>query len=55
MSRLRTETINVKPTNNVFTALTGAACVAALMAIVFVFLKWQDVVGPEGPKLFFFF
>jgi len=53
MSRLRSDTIKVKPANNVYTGLLGAACVAVLLAVVLAFLKWPDVVGTDGPKLFF--
>jgi hypothetical protein len=55
MSRLRSEPIRVKPTNNVYTALLGAACLAALMALAFGYVRWQEIVGSDGPKLFFGF
>ena len=57
MSRARTDAITVKPSNNAFTALTGAACVCVLVALVMLWLKWSSVVGtdPEAPKLFFGF
>ena len=55
MTRARTETIAVKPQNNVYTALAGSACVACLLALVFTYMKWQAIVGDgsDAPKLFF--
>ena len=55
MTRARTDTIAVKASNNVYTALTGSACVACVLAIVFCWMKWQEIVGDDGTKLFFGF
>ena len=55
MSRVRTDAVIVKPSNNVFTALTGAACVAVTVALVLVALQYQNLVAddPDAPRLFF--
>ncbi len=55
MTRTRTETVVIRPTNNIYTALTGVACVAAIVALAFLWLKWQNIVGADGTPLFLFF
>ncbi len=55
MSRARTEAVVVRPSNNMYTAITGAACVAVLFAIILLWLRWNSLVADGGPKLFFGF
>ena len=55
MSRARTDAVVVRPSNNMYTAITGAACVAVLFALVLLWLRWSSLVGSDGPKLFFGF
>ncbi|MEM7808369.1 MAG: hypothetical protein AAF561_09685 [Planctomycetota bacterium] len=44
MSRLRTETINVKPTNNIYTVLTGVAALVCVIVIVLLYgFMWPNV------------
>jgi hypothetical protein len=46
MSRISTsETITVRPTNNVYTALLGMACVVAVVALAILFIKGQELIG----------
>lgn len=52
MARTRTEAIAVRPTNGVYTALTGAACIAVLVALVVLWLSWESVSAGDD-KLFF--
>lgn len=51
MSRVRTDAVTVRPSNNVYTALAGAACVAVLLALILVYMAWSEVTG--GEPLFF--
>ena len=50
MSRIRTDAVKLRPTNNAFTALAGVACVAVLVALILLYLKWQDI--SDGPLFF---
>ena len=55
MTRARADVVPVRATNNVYTALTGAACVALLIALGLIMAKWSSLVGEAGdPKLFGF-
>lgn len=46
MSRTGTgDTIVVKPTNNVYTALAAAAAVAQIVALIFLFMRANAVFG----------
>ncbi len=49
MTRMRSDA--ARPVNNVYTALTGSACVAVLLALIFVFLRWKSLTN--GQPLFF--
>ena len=51
MSRLRSEAVTVRATNNVWTALTGTACAAVLVALILVAMKWYEIT--ESQPLFF--
>lgn len=52
MTRMRTETrVVAQPVNNIYTALTGAACVAVLIALILAFFKWGEMT--DGQPLFF--
>ena len=51
MTRARTDAMIVRPTNNIYTALSGVACVALLIALVLMFIKYREVTG--GQPLFF--
>ena len=51
MTRTRTDAVIVRPTNNIYTALTGSACVALLIALVLMWLRYNAVTG--GRALFF--
>ena len=56
MTRARADAVPVHATNNVYTALTGAACAALLIALGLLMAKWWGLVGESGePKLFFGF
>ena len=50
MSRIRTDAVKLRPTNNAFTALSGAACVAVLVALILLYMKWQEI--GSGPLFF---
>lgn len=47
----RAEITTARPINNIYTALTGSACVAVLMALVFAFIRWKTL--NPGQALFF--
>ncbi len=51
MTRTRTEITAARATNNVYTALTGSACVAVLMALIFAFIRWRTL-NPEQALFF---
>ncbi len=51
MTRMRTDTRAAQPVNNIYTALTGTACVAVLLAVILAFFKWREMSG--GEPLFF--
>lgn len=51
MSRLRNDVVTVRPSNNIYTALLGVSCLVAFLAIVFVYLRWQEIT--DGAPLFF--
>jgi hypothetical protein len=55
MSRARSETIPVRATSNVYTALAGAAVVAVSVALLLMWLSWNGLFGgdADAPKLFF--
>ena len=51
MTRMGTtggERIEVAPTNNVYTALAGVACVVVLLAIIVLITRGKDVLGGSG-------
>ena len=50
MTRMRSDAA-ARATNNIYTALTGSACVAVLVALVMVFIRWRGLTG--GQPLFF--
>ncbi len=52
MARTRIDAVAVRPTNGVYTALTGTACVAVLFAIVVLWMSWESVSAGDD-KLFF--
>lgn len=45
MTRTRSDAIAVRPSNNIYTALTGAATIAALIALVVVWIRWTNATG----------
>ena len=51
MTRARTEALVARPTNNVYTVLTGVACIAVLIALVIVFIEFRSLTN--GKELFF--
>lgn len=48
MTRMRSD--SARAANNVYTALTGSACVAVLIALVLVYIRWR---GLTNDPLFF--
>ena len=54
MTRARNDAVIVRPTNNIYTALAGTACVAVLAALVMMWLRFQTITGGEGLFLGFF-
>ncbi len=48
MSRIaaQTDTIIVKPSNNIFTALSAGAVVALVLALVCLYMRYTALVGP---------
>lgn len=51
MTRTRTEITAARPVNNIYTALTGSACVAVLVALIFAYIRWSTL--NPGKPLFF--
>ena len=49
----RTETVTVKPSNNIYTALTGVAVVICLVALVLIWMQWGTLTEGDDVKLFF--
>ena len=45
MTRIQSNTVVVKPTNNIYTALLGVGVVLELIAIVIVFVQYNSQFG----------
>ena len=52
MTRVRTEAMVVRATNNIYTVLSGVACLAVLIALVIVFVRFRELTGGETPLFF---
>lgn len=48
----RVDSVAVKPSNNVYTALTGVAVITCLIALVLIIMKWIDLNGEYQPLFF---
>lgn len=48
----RVDTVAVKPSNNVYTALTGVAVITCLIALVLIIMKWISLNGEYKPLFF---
>ena len=48
----RVDTVNVKPTNNVYTALSGVGVIATLIALILIIVKWSQLNGGYEPLFF---
>lgn len=48
----RTDTVAVRPSNNVYTALSGAAVIVCLIALILVIMKWTAINGEYEPLFF---
>jgi hypothetical protein len=49
MSRVGTgDTVYVKPTNNIYTALAAAAVVINILGLIFMFLRAASIFNPGG-------
>jgi hypothetical protein len=48
----RIDSVAVKASNNVYTALTGVAFITCLIALVLIIMKWSDLNGGYEPLFF---